>query len=63
MATQDEKTRIHRLKHGETRDSVTETQRQTRVLVGGYITVFVFLSLRLQRNWNTLLHVSDRFPF
>ena len=49
----------------ETRDSVEETQRQTRVSVSGYITVshVSVAALRLQRNRNTFLHVSDRFPF
>ena len=47
----------------ETRDSVAETQRQRRVSVSRCITVFHISVAGLQRNRNTFLHVSDRFPF
>ena len=39
--TQDEKTRIRKLKHGgDWCDSVEETQRQTHVSISKYITLF-----------------------
>ena len=49
----------------ETRGTITETRRLTRVSVSGYITLrfLMFPSLHFQRNRNTFFHVSDRFPF
>ena len=46
----------------ETCYSIVETQGQMCVSVSGYM-LCVFLLLLLQRNQNTFLHVSNRFPF
>ena len=47
----------------ETRDSVAETQRQTRVSVSGYIKVFhVSVAAFTTEPEHFFLHVSDRFP-
>ena len=47
----------------ETRDSVAETQRQRVFPLADALRFLMFPSLRFQRNRNTFLHVSDRFPF